>query len=68
MFSVIDRKNKINKLLNKEIDLIIIGGGITGAGIALDASQRGMKVVLFEKRDFASGTSSKSTPLATWWS
>lgn len=63
MFSVIDRKNKINKLLNKEIDLIIIGGGITGAGIALDASQRGMKVVLFEKRDFASGTSSKSTKL-----
>jgi len=43
--------------------LIIIGGGITGAGIALDASLRGLKTILLEKGDFASGTSSKSTKL-----
>ena len=44
-------------------DLIVIGGGITGAGIALDASLRGIKTLLLEKTDFASGTSSKSTKL-----
>lgn len=43
--------------------MIIIGGGITGAGIALEASLNGFKVALFEKNDFASGTSSKSTKL-----
>tara|TARA_B110000908_G_C10234627_1_gene442596 strand:+ start:296 stop:1948 length:1653 start_codon:yes stop_codon:yes gene_type:complete len=63
VFSVIDRKEKINNLEKSEIDLIVIGGGITGAGIALDAVERGMKVVLLEKNDFASGTSSKSTKL-----
>jgi glycerol-3-phosphate dehydrogenase len=44
-------------------DMVIIGGGITGAGILLDAVSRGMKVVLVEKNDFASGTSSRSTKL-----
>lgn len=44
-------------------DMIIIGGGATGAGIALDASSRGFKVLLLEKDDFASGTSSKSSKL-----
>lgn len=44
-------------------DLIIIGGGITGAGIARDAALRGMKVVLFEKGDYGSGTSSKSSKM-----
>jgi len=44
-------------------DLIVIGGGITGAGIALDASARGMKVALIEMQDFATGTSSRSTKL-----
>ncbi len=47
----------------QELDLIVIGGGVTGAGIALDASSRGMKTVLIDMRDFASGTSSKSTKL-----
>lgn len=47
----------------EEFDLLVIGGGITGAGIALDAAVRGLKVVLVEKNDFASGTSSGSTKL-----
>jgi len=55
---------EINARLKSEVfDLVIIGGGITGAGIALDAASRGMKVALLEKGDFASGTSSKSTKL-----
>lgn len=45
------------------LDLLVVGGGITGAGIALDASARGMKVGLVERADFASGTSSKSSKL-----
>lgn len=44
-------------------DLLVVGGGITGAGIALDAAARGMKVALVERGDFASGTSSKSSKL-----
>ncbi len=44
-------------------DLVVIGGGITGAGIARDAALRGLHVALFEKGDFASGTSSKSSKL-----
>ena len=44
-------------------DLLIIGGGATGSGIALDAATRGLKVAMVERDDFASGTSSKSTKL-----
>lgn len=62
-FSFFDRENTINELQSIEFDVLIIGGGITGAGIALDAASRGMKVALVEKNDFASGTSSKSTKL-----
>lgn len=62
-FSYFNRKETQEKLKETEFDLLIIGGGITGAGIALDAISRGMKVVLIEKNDFASGTSSKSTKL-----
>ncbi len=47
----------------ERFDLLVIGGGITGAGIALDAAARGLKVLLLEKTDFAAGTSSKSTKL-----
>lgn len=46
-----------------EYDMIIIGGGATGAGVALDAVTRGLKVALVERDDFSSGTSSKSTKL-----
>ena len=44
-------------------DLLIIGGGATGSGIALDAATRGLKVAMVDRDDFASGTSSKSTKL-----
>ncbi len=62
-FTNLDRQNTITTLKETEYDLVVIGGGITGAGILLDAASRGMKVALVEKRDFASGTSSKSTKL-----
>jgi glycerol-3-phosphate dehydrogenase len=44
-------------------DVLVIGGGITGAGVARDAAMRGLRVALVEKRDWASGTSSKSSRL-----
>ena len=62
-FSYLNRKKNTQDLQSIEFDVLIIGGGITGAGIALDAASRGMKVALIEKNDFASGTSSKSTKL-----
>jgi glycerol-3-phosphate dehydrogenase len=62
-FSYFNRQKIATDLQTTEFDLLIIGGGITGAGIALDAASRGMKVALIEKNDFASGTSSKSTKL-----
>ena len=62
-FSNVNRKETLQKIAKESFDLVVIGGGITGAGIALDASSRGLKVLLLEKGDFASGTSSKSTKL-----
>lgn len=62
-FSYQTRPHIIQNLRNEYYDVIIIGGGVTGAGIALDAATRGLKVALIEKKDFASGTSSKSTKL-----
>ncbi|MGB5429321.1 FAD-dependent oxidoreductase, partial [Eudoraea sp.] len=62
-FSSLDRNEIIQNLTDTKFDLVIIGGGITGGGIALDAAARGLKVALLEKGDFASGTSSKSTKL-----
>lgn len=62
-FSYFNREKITKNLQTTEFDVLIIGGGITGAGIALDAASRGMKVALIEKNDFASGTSSKSTKL-----
>jgi len=63
LLSSLNRPQIISKLQNETFDLAIIGGGITGAGIALDAASRGMKVGLIDKNDFASGTSSRSTKL-----
>lgn len=62
-FSYNDRPAIIRKLSTEHYDLIVIGGGITGAGIALDAATRGLKIALIEKNDFAFGTSSRSTKL-----
>src|SRR5256712_3302718 len=54
----------VERLPRERFDVLVIGGGITGAGVALDAAARGYHVALVEKADFASGTSSKSTKLA----
>jgi len=58
-----DRAAALRTLASETFDLLIIGGGVTGAGIARDASLRGLKVALVEKTDFAAGTSSKSSKL-----
>lgn len=57
------RQACLDKMANKQLDLLVIGGGVTGAGIALDAAARGLSVGLVEKQDFAAGTSSRSTKL-----
>jgi glycerol-3-phosphate dehydrogenase len=62
-FSYRTRKENLKKMTREEFDLAVIGGGITGAAIARDASLRGLKVALMEKVDFASGTSSKSSKM-----
>lgn len=62
-FSFRDRESNLQKLANETFDLLVVGGGITGAGIARDASMRGLKVGLIEASDFASGTSSRSSKL-----
>lgn len=62
-FSSADREKNIQKLGQQVFDLAIIGGGITGAGVARDAASRGMKVALIEANDFAFGTSSRSSKL-----
>jgi glycerol-3-phosphate dehydrogenase len=62
-FSANKRATIIEQMNNNSFDLLIIGGGITGAGIALDATTRGLKVALIEMQDFASGTSGRSTKL-----
>ena len=57
------RMHNISSLESERFDVLVIGGGVTGAGVALDAAARGYRVALVEKVDFASGTSSKSTKL-----
>lgn len=62
-FSWRTRRDALERIGNEIFDLLIIGGGITGAGIALDAAARGLRTLLVEKRDFAAGTSSRTTKL-----
>ncbi len=58
-----DREASIQALRDETFDLVVVGGGITGAGVVLDAAARGMKAALVEAGDFAEGTSSKSSKL-----
>jgi glycerol-3-phosphate dehydrogenase len=62
-FSAKSRTALLQQLDEVSFDVLVIGGGITGAGIALDAASRGLKVGLIEMQDFAAGTSSRSTKL-----
>ncbi len=62
-FSVAGRLAAIDRLERDEYDVLVVGGGITGAGVALDAASRGLRTALVERDDFASGTSSKSSKL-----
>jgi glycerol-3-phosphate dehydrogenase len=61
--STLSRSSTIGELEHRDFDLIVIGGGITGAGIVRDAALRGLSVALLEAHDFASGTSSRSSKL-----
>jgi glycerol-3-phosphate dehydrogenase len=61
--SAAGRRSALAELAQQPVDVLVIGGGITGAGIALDAVARGYRVALVERGDFASGTSSRSTKL-----
>ena len=63
-WNYINRNNIIRRLQKKPYDILIIGGGITGAGVAREAAMRGLKVGLIEMQDFAAGTSSRSSKLA----
>lgn len=57
------REQTLEAMATEEVDLLVIGGGITGAGLARDAALRGLKVALVEKEDFGFGTSSRSAKL-----
>jgi glycerol-3-phosphate dehydrogenase len=58
-----DRDDSLGRLPAEEFDVLVVGAGVTGAGVALDAASRGLRVALVERDDFASGTSSKSSKL-----
>jgi glycerol-3-phosphate dehydrogenase len=58
-----DRTRALERLEQEEFDVLVVGGGITGCGVALDAATRGLRTALVERDDFASGTSSKSSKL-----
>jgi glycerol-3-phosphate dehydrogenase len=57
------RSRSLESLRDETFDLVVVGGGVTGAGTALDAASRGLRTALIERDDFASGTSSKSSKL-----
>ncbi|MET9001058.1 glycerol-3-phosphate dehydrogenase [Amycolatopsis sp. NPDC004169] len=57
------RADTLRKLVDEEVDVLVVGGGVTGAGVALDAASRGLSTALVEARDFAAGTSSRSSKL-----
>ena len=63
MGAVFDRAAALTALAGRRFDVLVVGGGITGAGVALDAASRGLRTALVERDDFASGTSSASSKL-----
>jgi glycerol-3-phosphate dehydrogenase len=63
LFSSKQRRQRLEEMSKEHYDILVVGGGITGCGIALDAVSRGMKTALVEMQDFAAGTSSRSTKL-----
>ncbi|MGI8683822.1 MAG: FAD-dependent oxidoreductase [Acidimicrobiales bacterium] len=63
MTTAFTRAAALDRMTSEQFDVLVIGGGITGAGVALDAASRGLRTALVERRDFASGTSSKSSKL-----
>ncbi len=62
-FSGAERQANLARLASESVDVLVIGGGITGAGVALDAASRGLRTALVERGDFAAGTSSRSSKL-----
>src|ERR671921_450132 len=56
-----DRDVALERLAGDQFDVLVVGGGITGAGVALDAAARGLRTALVERDDFGSGTSSRSS-------
>src|SRR5215207_10222889 len=57
------RAEQVERLQREHFDVLVVGGGITGAGVAWDAAARGLRVGLIERADFAGGTSSRSSKL-----
>ena len=60
---MLGKRIDLNEITDTHWDLVVIGGGITGAGILLEAARRGFKVLLLEQRDYAWGTSSRSSKM-----
>ncbi len=61
--AVLERSDALSALAEETFDVVVVGGGVTGAGVALDAASRGFSVALVERADYASGTSSRSSKL-----
>ena len=61
--AVAPRSRQLERLRTEEFDLVVVGGGATGSGVALDAASRGLKVAMIERSDFGAGTSARSTKL-----
>src|SRR5207344_2150099 len=60
---MVPREHALNSISSDHFDVVVIGGGITGAGVALDAASRGFSVALVERGDYAIGTSSRSSKM-----
>ena len=63
VLSLEQRASSLEALQDGEYDVLVVGGGVTGAGIALDAASRGLRTAVIEAQDWASGTSSRSSRL-----